>query len=155
MEQIFSTYWANMFQILEKCVPTQSWKERELGTCNQKKVSFCRISFSSARHNQAEIKKEILKSDWLIDPLIRYAKNKEVMTNLWNQISDIADFDKVNDHFHFLNYWKCLTKWILAFTFSYIEQLYTVNNHFLFLIYWKFWQSKESLSLYQTLQRLW
>ena len=155
MEQIFSTYWANMFQILEKCVPTQSWKERELGNCNQKKVSFCRISFSSARHNQAEIKKEILKSDWLIDPLIRYAKNKEVMTNLWNQISDIADFDKVIDHFHFLNYWNCLTKWILAFTFSYIEQLYTVNNHFLFLIYWKFWQSKESLSLYQTLQRLW
>merc|ERR1712241_650049 len=24
----------------------------------------------------------------------KYAKNKEVMTNLWNQISDIADFDK-------------------------------------------------------------
>ena len=26
---------------------------------------------------------------------LRYAKNKEVMTNLWNQISEIADFDKV------------------------------------------------------------
>merc|ERR1712007_100641 len=24
----------------------------------------------------------------------KYAKNKEVMTNLWNQISEIADFDK-------------------------------------------------------------
>ena len=38
------------------------------------------------------------------DLLVRYAKNKEVMTNLWNQISDIADFDKVSleSHFHFL-----------------------------------------------------
>merc|ERR1719507_1084517 len=31
------------------------------------------------------------KGTWIQD---KYAKNKEVMTNLWNQISDIADFDK-------------------------------------------------------------
>ena len=27
--------------------------------------------------------------------MFRYAKNKEVMINLWDQIAEIADFDKV------------------------------------------------------------
>ena len=55
---------------------------------------------------------------------LRYAKNKEVMTNLWNQISEIADFDKVlRSTFTFANpfslfhiYFHCLST---TFTHSY------------------------------------
>ena len=74
---------------------------------------------------------------------LRYAKNKEVMTNLWNQISEIADFDKVlRSTFTFANpfslfhiYFHCLsTTFIHWYPLSLSQipfSLSCINFHFL------------------------
>ena len=54
---------------------------------------------------------------------LRYAKNKEVMTNLWNQISEIADFDKVlRSTFTFANPFSLLS-YLLSLSLNHFHPL--------------------------------